>query len=208
MAALSHVHELARVAVTDTGLVVGAGVSLTRLMALLKDQVATQPAHKTRGFAAAAEQLRWFAGRLVWFGCGLGVVWCGMALWGAGMPGATTAGRHVLVPPTHHTHAAHRPSDPQHRHAGRQHRDRQPHLRPQPALDGLWGDLHARGGWGPARRAGSRVFPRIQVCDGVSRMFTAVDVVVCMWCHAPHRPARPAALTLASRLPRLLCLCA
>jgi hypothetical protein len=48
--------------VTEAGLEVGAGVTLTTLMDVLRQQVATQPRHKTRGFAAAAEQLRWFAG--------------------------------------------------------------------------------------------------------------------------------------------------
>lgn len=46
----------------EAGLVVGAGVTLTTLEEVLKQQVASQPPHKTRGFAAAAEQLRWFAG--------------------------------------------------------------------------------------------------------------------------------------------------
>ena len=50
---------------TDAGLRVGAGVTLTALMNLFQQQVATQPRHKTRGFAAAAEQLRWFAGRQI-----------------------------------------------------------------------------------------------------------------------------------------------
>ena len=46
----------------DTGVDVGAGVTLSSLEDLLRQQVASQPPHKTRGLAAAAEQLRWFAG--------------------------------------------------------------------------------------------------------------------------------------------------
>jgi xanthine dehydrogenase/oxidase len=56
---------LLQIKVTDRGLEVGAGVTLTRLQDLLLQQIAKQPPHKTRGFAAAAEQLRWFAGRQI-----------------------------------------------------------------------------------------------------------------------------------------------
>jgi xanthine dehydrogenase/oxidase len=56
---------LLQIKVTDRGLEVGAGVTLTRLQELLLQQTAKQPPHKTRGFAAAAEQLRWFAGRQI-----------------------------------------------------------------------------------------------------------------------------------------------
>ncbi|KAF8057662.1 XDH1 [Scenedesmus sp. PABB004] len=65
LAAITHVPELAAVCVTEAGLEVGAGVTLSRLQDLLLAQVAGQPAHRTRGFAAAAEQLRWFAGRQI-----------------------------------------------------------------------------------------------------------------------------------------------
>jgi hypothetical protein len=51
-----------QISVGEKGLDVGAGVTLSTLEEVLKQQVASQPAHKTRGFAAAAEQLRWFAG--------------------------------------------------------------------------------------------------------------------------------------------------
>lgn len=53
---------LPQVSVGSSGLDVGAGVTLSALEEVLKQQVASQPKHKTRGFAAAAEQLRWFAG--------------------------------------------------------------------------------------------------------------------------------------------------
>lgn len=51
-----------QVAVSADGLEVGAAVTLSTLEEVLKQQVTSQPPHKTRGFAAAAEQLRWFAG--------------------------------------------------------------------------------------------------------------------------------------------------
>jgi FAD binding domain in molybdopterin dehydrogenase len=51
-----------QVTVCESGLLVGAGVTLTQLQELLLAQVAEKPQHMTRGFAAAAEQLRWFAG--------------------------------------------------------------------------------------------------------------------------------------------------
>lgn len=51
-----------QVRVGDTGLDVGAGITLSSLEELLKKQVASLPPHKARGLAAAAEQLRWFAG--------------------------------------------------------------------------------------------------------------------------------------------------
>lgn len=59
-----HAACTSQVSECETGLVVGAGVTLSTLEEVLKQQVATQPPHKTRGFAAAAEQLRWFAGAL------------------------------------------------------------------------------------------------------------------------------------------------
>jgi len=54
-----------QVSVSECGLDVGAGVTLSSLEEALKQQVQQQPPHKTRGFAAAAEQLRWFAGEHV-----------------------------------------------------------------------------------------------------------------------------------------------
>eukprot|EP00879_Flechtneria_rotunda_P002218 GHRR01002404.1.p1 GENE.GHRR01002404.1~~GHRR01002404.1.p1 ORF type:complete len:899 (+),score=349.77 GHRR01002404.1:1548-4244(+) len=65
LAAVTYVPELSEVRVTDHGLVIGSGVTLTHLMELLTHQVQTEPEYKTRGFAAAAEQLRWFAGRQI-----------------------------------------------------------------------------------------------------------------------------------------------
>ncbi len=52
----------AQVAVTEEGLHIGAGVTLTQLMELLRVQAAAQPAHRTSALKALAEQLRWFAG--------------------------------------------------------------------------------------------------------------------------------------------------
>lgn len=54
-----------QIKVTASYIEVGAGITLTRLQDLLLELVKTQPAHRTRGFAAAVEQLRWFAGRQI-----------------------------------------------------------------------------------------------------------------------------------------------
>lgn len=48
--------------VSEAGLSIGAGVTLSRLMAALKEQIAAQPATRTRGLKALAQQLHWFAG--------------------------------------------------------------------------------------------------------------------------------------------------
>jgi xanthine dehydrogenase/oxidase len=65
LTAVTCVFVLLQIKLTDRGLEVGAGVTLTRLQELLQQQITKQPPHKTRGLAAAAEQLRWFAGRQI-----------------------------------------------------------------------------------------------------------------------------------------------
>jgi xanthine dehydrogenase/oxidase len=58
----THVPELNQIEVLEEGLRVGASVPLTTLLKTLRDQIASQPAHKTSTFHAVVEQLRWFAG--------------------------------------------------------------------------------------------------------------------------------------------------
>lgn len=57
-----HTHVFHQVSVSECGVDVGAGVTLSSLEEALKQQVKQQQPYKTRGFAAAVEQLRWFAG--------------------------------------------------------------------------------------------------------------------------------------------------
>ena len=47
---------------TDNGVLVGAGMNLSRLDLNLKSLVAQLPTYKTRVFQAIIEMLRWFAG--------------------------------------------------------------------------------------------------------------------------------------------------
>ena len=56
------IHALLRMQVTDSALVVGAAVTLSRLQARLKELVAAGAPHETGVFAALLEQLRYFAG--------------------------------------------------------------------------------------------------------------------------------------------------
>lgn len=56
------IHALARAQVTDTALIVGAAVTLSRLQARLRELVAAGAPHETGVFAALLEQLRYFAG--------------------------------------------------------------------------------------------------------------------------------------------------
>lgn len=53
---------MAAVQVLDEGLQVGASVTLTRFMNMLKLMVKERPAVETRTYKAMYEQLRWFAG--------------------------------------------------------------------------------------------------------------------------------------------------
>lgn len=52
-------------AVTDTGVIVGAGVSLSSLRERCQDVIKELPTWKTRSLAAIVEQLTWFAGRQI-----------------------------------------------------------------------------------------------------------------------------------------------
>lgn len=65
--AATHVKELTeiRTAPDGAGVVFGASVTLSRLGDACKEFIASRPAYKTRGLAAIAEQLRWFAGRQI-----------------------------------------------------------------------------------------------------------------------------------------------
>ena len=48
--------------VTDEGLSIGSSVTLSRLMGVLKAQVAKRPSHETRAASALVEQMKFFAG--------------------------------------------------------------------------------------------------------------------------------------------------
>lgn len=65
LVAATHVAELTAVAVSSEAVTFGASVTLARLGDVLRAQIASRPAHETRGFAAIVEQLRWFAGRQI-----------------------------------------------------------------------------------------------------------------------------------------------
>ncbi len=54
----THVPELNRISVTESGVVVGAAVTLTRLMKALREQMASLPRWQTSAFAAVVNQLR------------------------------------------------------------------------------------------------------------------------------------------------------
>nr|XP_006811949.1 PREDICTED: xanthine dehydrogenase/oxidase-like [Saccoglossus kowalevskii] len=58
----SHIPELKRVEITDTGVVFGASVSLSVIDKVLKNQIESLPEYKTGVFSAIVEMLRWFAG--------------------------------------------------------------------------------------------------------------------------------------------------
>lgn len=63
--AVSCIQCCLQVDTNNKGVQVGAGITLSDLEHVLRSQIKSQPSHKTRGFAAAAEQLRWFAGRQI-----------------------------------------------------------------------------------------------------------------------------------------------
>jgi len=61
----AHVPELMRVALTDAGLEIGAGVALTDLDEFIRDATASLPQERCRAFAAVRKQLRYFACRQI-----------------------------------------------------------------------------------------------------------------------------------------------
>lgn len=58
----THVPEMNAIAVTPTHVEVGSAVTLTRMMAAFKEQIAARPATETGTLRAVVNQLRWFAG--------------------------------------------------------------------------------------------------------------------------------------------------
>ncbi|XP_022080344.1 xanthine dehydrogenase/oxidase-like [Acanthaster planci] len=62
---VNHIPELISVEVTQSGIRIGAAVSLTRVSDYLKELIQKESEHKTRVFAAIVEMLRWFAGQQI-----------------------------------------------------------------------------------------------------------------------------------------------
>ena len=58
----SCVPELNAIKDTNEGVVIGVGLSLSKLDSKLKQLIADLPSYKTRVFQAIVEMLRWFAG--------------------------------------------------------------------------------------------------------------------------------------------------
>jgi xanthine dehydrogenase/oxidase len=56
---------LLQIKVTDAGVEVGAGVTLSRLGATFKELIASRPGHETATLQAVVNQLRWFAGNQI-----------------------------------------------------------------------------------------------------------------------------------------------
>ncbi|XP_067010051.2 xanthine dehydrogenase [Anabrus simplex] len=61
----SHVAELTTISAVESGLCVGASVTLSDMENALKEQINTQPDHKTRIFRAIIDMLHWFAGKQI-----------------------------------------------------------------------------------------------------------------------------------------------
>ncbi|XP_071534093.1 xanthine dehydrogenase/oxidase-like [Panulirus ornatus] len=61
----SKVSEMTRVSLVESGLVIGASVTLSTLQKTLQHQVDTQPDYMTRSFSAILEMLKWFAGKQI-----------------------------------------------------------------------------------------------------------------------------------------------
>ena len=61
----SLVPELNQIELTEGGLLVGASVTLSKLMIKLEEIVTSLPEQKTRTFSAVLEMLRWFAGQQI-----------------------------------------------------------------------------------------------------------------------------------------------
>ncbi|KAK7066586.1 hypothetical protein SK128_003645 [Halocaridina rubra] len=61
----TNVPELTKVSVQETGIVIGASVTLTKIEETLKHLINTLPEHSTRIYASFVEMLRWFAGKQI-----------------------------------------------------------------------------------------------------------------------------------------------
>ncbi|XP_064080821.1 xanthine dehydrogenase/oxidase-like [Macrobrachium nipponense] len=61
----SQISQLTSVTISDSGLTLGASVTLSSLEDALKNQIKSQPEHRTRVFSALLEMLRWFAGKQI-----------------------------------------------------------------------------------------------------------------------------------------------
>ncbi|GFR49634.1 hypothetical protein Agub_g11707 [Astrephomene gubernaculifera] len=61
----THVKEMNEITVTDSGVEVGAAVTLTRLLAAFKGLIACRPRHQVAALEAIVNQLRWFAGNQI-----------------------------------------------------------------------------------------------------------------------------------------------
>ncbi|KAG7154629.1 Xanthine dehydrogenase/oxidase-like 2 [Homarus americanus] len=61
----TNIDRLTSIQLEESGVVFGASVTLTTIEDTLRDQVNTQPEHRTRVFSAVLEMLRWFAGKQI-----------------------------------------------------------------------------------------------------------------------------------------------
>ncbi|GIL49662.1 hypothetical protein Vafri_5944 [Volvox africanus] len=61
----THVKEMNQITVTETGVEIGAAVTLTRMMKAFKGLIATRPRHQVSALEAVVNQLRWFAGNQI-----------------------------------------------------------------------------------------------------------------------------------------------
>ncbi|KAH7665527.1 xanthine dehydrogenase/oxidase protein [Dioscorea alata] len=62
---VTHVPELNKLSITDTGLEIGASVRLTEVQNFLKKLIVERAPHETSSCKAILEQLRWFAGKQI-----------------------------------------------------------------------------------------------------------------------------------------------
>ncbi|EFJ45339.1 hypothetical protein VOLCADRAFT_63971 [Volvox carteri f. nagariensis] len=61
----THVKEMNQITVTETGVEIGAAVTLTRMMKAFKGLIASRPRHEVSAMEAVVNQLRWFAGNQI-----------------------------------------------------------------------------------------------------------------------------------------------
>ncbi|KXZ53315.1 hypothetical protein GPECTOR_7g1209 [Gonium pectorale] len=61
----THVPEMNQITVTETGVEIGAAVTLTRMMKAFKGLIASRPRHQVAAMEAVVNQLRWFAGNQI-----------------------------------------------------------------------------------------------------------------------------------------------
>lgn len=59
------VPDMTDIVITESGIKIGAAASLQNVESALRNQIATQPAYKTRIFASMVDMLHWFAGKQV-----------------------------------------------------------------------------------------------------------------------------------------------